>query len=257
MGRLQGKVAFITGGGSGIGRVAVERFAQEGAQVVVAEINPEYGSAAADSARAMGSAAGGDAFAVTCDVGDRASVQAALDATIARYGKLDILYNNAGGSTLRDAPVTEAPEDEFWRTIRLDLFGTFLCCKLAIPLITRAGGGSIINTTSIAALKALPNRDCYTAAKGGVAALTRSMAVEYGASKIRVNALAPGLTLTDRARNMLSKISTDDLAKLSASQVLGELLPIEVANMALFLASDEARQITGQILAVDGGASIS
>lgn len=257
MGRLHGKVAFITGGGGGIGRAAAERFSEEGAKVVVAEINHDLGRAAAESACKMGAAAGGEAFAVHCDVGERASVQAALDATIKRYGKLDILYNNAGGSTLRDGPVTEAPEDEFWRVIKLDLFGTFLCSKLAIPEIIKAGGGSVINTASIAAIKALPNRDCYSAAKGGVAALTRSMAVEYAQFKIRVNALAPSLTLSDRVKGLLSKIATDDLAKLSASHVLGDVMPIEIAHMAAFIASDEARLITGQILAVDSGASVS
>jgi NAD(P)-dependent dehydrogenase (short-subunit alcohol dehydrogenase family) len=187
MARLQDKVAFITGGGGGIGRATAERFAQEGARVAVADINETLGEAAATAARRNG----GDAFFVHCDVTNRGSVERALAETLARFGKLDVLHNNAGGATLNDGAVTEAPEDEFWRAIRLDLFGTFLCSKLAIPHIIAAGGGSVINMSSVVALMGFPGRDCYTAAKGGISALTRSMAVEYGPAKIRVNAIAP------------------------------------------------------------------
>ena len=111
---------------------------------------------------------------------------------------------NAGGSTSQDGPVTEAPEEEFWRAIKLDLFGTFLCSKIAIPYIIKGGGGSVINMASNVALMALPGRDCYTAAKGGVASMTRSMAVEYAPHKIRVNAIAPSVTLTERVKRLLS-----------------------------------------------------
>ena len=183
MARLAGKVAFITGGGGGIGRATAERFAEEGAKVVIAEIDAKTGEAAAQSARARGGNTGGDAHFVHCDVSDRTNVEAAFAETIRRFGRLDILHNNAGGATPADGPVTEAPEEEFWRAIKLDLFGTFLCSKLGIPHIIKAGGGSIINMSSIVALKALPGRDCYTAAKGAIAALTRSMAVEYAAAQ--------------------------------------------------------------------------
>ena len=121
MARLAGKVAFITGGGSGIGRATAERFAEEGAKVVIAEIDLKSGEAAAQSARARASNSGGDAHLVPCDVRERASVEAAFAETIRRFGRLDILHNNAGGSTPNDGPVTEAPEEEFWRAIRLDL----------------------------------------------------------------------------------------------------------------------------------------
>ena len=139
MARLAGKVAFITGGGGGIGRATAERFAEEGAQVVVADIDAASGEAAAASARARAAHSGGDAHYLHCDVTERRSVEAAIAQTIARYGKLHILHNNAGGSTLQDGPVTEAPEEEFWRVIKLDLFGTFLCSKIGIPEIVKAG----------------------------------------------------------------------------------------------------------------------
>jgi NAD(P)-dependent dehydrogenase (short-subunit alcohol dehydrogenase family) len=252
--RLAGKVAFITGGGGGIGRATAERFAEEGAKVVVADIDAAAGEDAARSARARAANSGGDGHFVHCDVADRASVEAAIAETVARYGKLDILHNNAGGSTLQDGPVTEAPDEEFWRTIRLDLYGTFLCSKIAIPEIVKAGGGSVINMSSNVALMALPGRDCYTAAKGGVASLTRSMAVEYAPHKIRVNAIAPSVTLTDRVRRLLD--ANKDIGKLAASHLLGLGQPIHVANMAVYLASDESEITTGQILSVDSGVTI-
>jgi NAD(P)-dependent dehydrogenase (short-subunit alcohol dehydrogenase family) len=254
MGRLVGKVAFITGGGGGIGRATAERFAEEGAKVVVADIDQPAGEAAAGSARQRASNRGGDAHFVRCDVTERTSVQAAVQATIARYGKLDILHNNAGGSTLQDGPVTEAPEEEFWRAIKLDLFGTFLCSKIAIPAIITAGGGSIINMSSNVALMALPGRDCYTAAKGGITSMTRSMAVEYAPHKIRVNAIAPSVTLTERVKRLLA--GNANVSKLAASHLLGLGQPIHIANMAVYLASDEAAITTGQILSVDSGVTV-
>ena len=254
MARLAGKVAFITGGGGGIGRATAERFAEEGAKVVLADIDAAAGEAAAQSARAGAANSGGDGHFVRCDVTERASVEAAIAETVARYGKLDILHNNAGGSTLQDGPVTEAPDEEFWRVIRLDLYGTFLCSKIAIPEIIKAGGGSVINMTSNVALMALPGRDCYTAAKGGVASLTRSMAVEYAPHKIRVNAIAPSVTLTDRVKRLL--VANKDIGKLASTHLLGLGQPIRVANMAVYLASDESEITTGQILSVDSGATI-
>ena len=255
MARLAGKVAFITGGGGGIGRATAERFAQEGAKVVVADIDVAAGEAAAQSARGQAANAGGDCQFVHCDVTERVSVENAVAETLARYGKLDILHNNAGGSTLEDGPVTEAPEQEFWRAIKLDLFGTFLCSKIAIPHIIKAGGGSVINMASNVALMALPGRDCYTAAKGGVASMTRSMAVEYAPHKIRVNAIAPSVTLTERVKRLLA--GNANVSKLAASHLLGMGQPIHVANMAVYLASDEAEITTGQILSVDSGVTIS
>ncbi len=252
--RLAGKIAFITGGGGGIGRATAERFAEEGAKVVIAEIDTARGAAAAESARASGRNSGGDAHFIHCDVRERSNVEAALVETVKRYGGLHVLHNNAGGSTPQDGPVTEAPDEEFWRVMRLDLYGTFLCSKLGIPHMIKSGGGSIINMSSIVALRALPGRDCYTAAKGAIAALTRSMAVEYAANKIRVNAIAPGVVLTERVKKLLE--GSKDIEKLAETHLLGLGLPIHMANMAVYLASDEAAITTGQILSVDSGATI-
>jgi len=254
MPRLAGKVAFITGGGGGIGRATAERFAEEGAKVVIADINAALGEAAAESARQRGGAAGGDAHFVHCDVTDRTSVEAAIAQTVKRFGKLNILHNNAGGASPQDGPVTEVAEQEFWRVITLDLFGTFLCCKVGIPAIIESGGGCVINMTSTLALRAVPGRDCYTAAKGAIASMTRSMAVEYAPHKIRVNAIAPSVTLTDRVKKLLE--GSKEIAKLASSHLLGLGLPIHIANMAVYLASDEAEITTGQIMVVDSGATI-
>lgn len=254
MGRLDGKVAFITGGGGGIGRATAERFAEEGAKVVIAEINEEVGAAAAESARAFAANSGGDAHFINCDVTDKASVEAAIAETVSRFGKLDILHNNAGGSTVDDGPVTEAPEEEFWRVIKLDLYGTFLCSKYGIPEIIKAGGGSVINMSSNVALMALPGRDCYTAAKGGIASMTRSMAVEYAPNKIRVNAIAPSVTLSDRVKKLMA--ASPEVEKIGETHLLGLGLPIHIANMAVYLASDESEITTGQVISVDSGVTI-
>ncbi|MGI9423431.1 MAG: SDR family NAD(P)-dependent oxidoreductase [Hyphomicrobiaceae bacterium] len=254
MGRLDDKVAFITGGGGGIGRATAERFAEEGAKVVIAEINESVGEPAADSARRAAANSGGDAHFIKCDVTDAASVKAAIAETVARFGKLDVLHNNAGGSTTQDGPVTEAPDEEFWRVIKLDLYGTFLCSKWGIPEIIKAGGGSVINMSSNVALMALPGRDCYTAAKGGVASMTRSMAVEYAPHKIRVNAIAPSVTLSDRVKKLMQE--APEVEKIGQSHLLGLGLPIHIANMAVYLASDESEITTGQVMSVDSGVTI-
>lgn len=255
MGRLAGKVAFITGGGGGIGRATAARFVEEGAKVVIAEIDANAGEAAAMAARAQAANGGGDACFIRCDVTEKSSVEAAMAETVARFGKLDILHNNAGGAQPADGPVTEVADEEFWRAIKLDLYGTFLCSKVGIPHIIKAGGGAIINMSSIVALMALPNRDCYTMAKGGISALTRSMAVEYAPHKIRVNAIAPSVTLTDRVKKMLDG-SGNATERIAASHLLGLGQPIHIANMAVYLASDEAAITTGQVIPVDSGATI-
>jgi NAD(P)-dependent dehydrogenase (short-subunit alcohol dehydrogenase family) len=245
--RLAGKVAFVTGAGGGIGRSICERFLAEGAHVVAADI---------DLVRAQDAVSGGQgrAIALQCDVSDSASVLPAIARGVAAFGLLNVLCNLAGGSTPQDASVTEASEEEFWRAIRLDLFGTFLCCKHGVPELIRAGGGSVINTTSIVAMMAVPGKDCYTAAKGGIISLTRSMAAEYANCSIRVNAIAPGITLSPRIK--ATPASVDPTSPLVKQHMLGLVEPVDISNLVVYLASDESRVVTGQILQVDSGATI-
>jgi NAD(P)-dependent dehydrogenase (short-subunit alcohol dehydrogenase family) len=253
MARLNGKVAIITGGGGGIGRITAERFAQEGAKVVVADVDATLGEAAAAAAR-NAARSGGDSVFFHCDVTDEASVTATVSRTIEQFGGLHVLHNNAGGATPHDGRVTEAPIEEFWRAIKLDLFGTFLCSRVGVPAIASSGGGSVINMSSIVALMAMPGRDCYTAAKGGISALTRSMAVEYAPDRIRVNAIAPSVTLSDRVKKQLEGNPVTE--ELGRQHLLGLIDPIYIADMAVYLASEESGRTTGQILPVDSGVTI-
>ena len=246
MNRLEGKRILVSGAGSGIGRAAALLFASQGASVAVAEINAEAGRTTAETINE----AGGQALFVETDVADEASYGAALAAAVAVFGGLDVLYNNAGGATARDGRISDIPLDEFWRTIGVDLFGTFLGCRLALPHLEAAGGGSIINTTSIRALTATQGADAYTAAKGGVLTLTKALAQELAPLNIRVNAIAPGVVGTER---VLAMISDDN--PIVQKSLLGICDPEDVAWMALYLASDESRRITGAILPVDSGAS--
>ena len=252
--RLEGKVAFITGGGGWIGRATAERFTEEGAKVCIAEIDSIVGKKAAESAKLKGKNTG-DAFFIETDVSDEDSVKNAINETIKHYGKIDILHNNAGGSTLQDGPVTEAPLEEFWRCINLDLLGTFLCSKYVIPEIIKSGGGSVINMSSNVALMALPGRDCYTAVKGAIASMTRSMAVEYAPNKIRVNAIAPSVTLSERVKKLLE--NSPEIQTISDKHLLGLGEPIHVADLAVYLASDESNITTGQVISVDSGVTIT
>ncbi|TCS39065.1 NAD(P)-dependent dehydrogenase (short-subunit alcohol dehydrogenase family) [Paucimonas lemoignei] len=249
MGRLEGKVAIITGAGSGIGRASAILFAQEGAKVIVAERDEAAGRETVRQAMAQG----GTAMFVATDVTDEKSVENMVRATVGEFGKLNVLYNNVGGSSVHDNSVTEAPLEEFWRSIKIDLFGTWLGCRYGIPEIIKAGGGSVINTTSVFALTGIPKKDSYTAAKGAISALTRSMAVEYAPQKVRVNALAPGATSTDRILKVIAEDNGGVVNQLAKGQMLGLPTPHEIACAALYLASDESRVTTGQILPIDGG----
>jgi len=248
MPRLAGKVALITGAGTGIGRATAILFASEGAKVAIAEINPTAGEETAHLA-------GNGAIAIPTDVTEPESLERAIRAAVDTFGGLHVLHNNAGGSTAADGTAVEAPLDEFWRAIKLDLFGTFLGCRFGIPAIIRSGGGSVINMSSNVALMGVPGRDCYTAAKGGIAAITRSLAVAYAAERVRVNAIAPSATMTARVKTLVA--GNTALQKLADAHLLGLIEPEDIARCALYLASDESRMVTGQVLPVDSGVTIS
>ena len=249
--KLENKTALITGAGAGIGRATALLFAAEGARIAVVERNAEAGEETARLVQAQG----GQALFIATDVSEPDQVQAAVAQTVKAFGGLHVLHNNAGGSTSRDSRVSEAPIDEFWARIKIDLFGTWLGCRFGIPAIIASGGGAVINMTSIFALIGTHNKDSYTAAKGAISALTRSMAVEYAAEHVRVNAIAPGATSTERVLKMMAN---NDATNLSAqNQLFGMVTPEDVARAALFLACDDSRSTTGHILSVDGGLTIS
>jgi NAD(P)-dependent dehydrogenase (short-subunit alcohol dehydrogenase family) len=248
MARLAGKTAFITGAGNGIGRATAILFAREGAKVAIADIDARAGEETAHLA-------GPEAIAIDTDVTDPDSLQRAIRAAVDKFGRLDVLHNNAGGSTARDCTAVDAPLDEFWRAIKLDLYGSFLGCRFGIPELIKAGGGSVINMSSNVALMGVAGRDCYTAAKGGIAAITRSLAVAYAPQRVRVNAIAPSATMTERVKKLVA--GNPALTRLAQSHLLGLIEPGDIAMTALYLASDESRMVTGQVLPVDSGVTIS
>ena len=248
MDRLKDKVALITGSGSGIGRAGAQLFAGEGAKIAVVDIVREGGEETVKSIKDQG----GEAIFIHADMTEPQSVEQAIKAAVERFGKLDILYNNAGASSAADGPVVGVSLDEWWRAIRVNLFSVFLGCKYGIPELIRNGGGSVINTASIAALFGNKRgRHAYAASKGGVVSLTRAIAVDYAEHKVRANALAPTVILTERIKKFF-----DDPKFMAAGtnfNLLGYGEPQDVANLALYLASDESRLITGQVFPVDSG----
>lgn len=255
MKRLAGKVALITGGGDGIGRAAALAFAREGAKVVIADINAALG-------RETAAAIGEDAFFVETDVTREASVRAAVEAAAGRFGKLDTLFNCAGGSLPADRPVTELDLSVFEHTIGLDLKGTMLACKHAIPKIIAAGGGTVINMSSGAALRGASPAQVYTAAKGAIVSLTRSMAGTYAKDNVRVNCICAGRIDTPRVRRTYGLpgrpggiADPQDASGQVKTYPFWVGQPEDIANIALFLASGESRMITGAAIPADGGRS--
>lgn len=249
--RLKDKIAVITGAGSGQGRCASLLFAKEGAKIVATDWKPELG----DETVEMVKAAGGQAVFVKADVSSSADVQNVIRTAIAIYGRIDVLYNNAGvgfSSPLSMSDILNTPEDDWDRVIAINLKSMYLCCKYAIPEMIKTGGGSIVNTASIAALIGSESAHAYTASKGGMVALNRALAVEFGPRNIRVNVICPGAIDTPMIAPVVDPLKkTGQPFMISPIRRLGT--PEDIAYCALYLACDESTFVTGATFVVDGG----
>lgn len=249
-GRLAHKVALITGAGGGQGRAAAVLFAQEGAKVVVADVKVEGGEETVRLVRAVG----GEAVCHATDVSSAAQVEALVRFTVETYGGLHILYNNAAVLHRKDALVTNLDEEIWDQVIAVNLKGVYLGCKYAIPEMIKAGGGSIINTSSLAGLLGVGNVHAYTAAKGGVIALTRTVAIAYAKQHVRCNVICPGAVDTPMMAHVLHGANPKLREGFERGIPLGRLgMPEDIASMALYLASDESSWVTGSVFTIDGG----
>ena len=248
-GRLDGKVALITGAGSGMGRAAAELFASEGARVVITDVDDTAGTAAVDAVRA----AGGEATFVRANVAEWDDCQAMVQTAVDTYGGLHVLYNNAGIFPGDDGGVLDTPQETWRRVMAVNLEGVWLGCRAGIPAMLASGGGAIVNVASFVALiGAATAQIAYTASKGGVLSMTREIAVEYARQGIRANALCPGPIQTPLLEELLS--DPDRRARRMVHIPMGRLgRADELAKAALFLASDDASFMTGAALVVDGG----
>jgi NAD(P)-dependent dehydrogenase (short-subunit alcohol dehydrogenase family) len=250
--RLRNKVSLITGAGAGMGYAAAHLFAREGSKVAVVDFDEATGQAAAESIRAEG----GDAEFFPCDVGAPASVEAMTSAVVGRFGKLDVLYNNAGSSHGVFGQLHTLDIDGFDRVMRTNIRGTFLCSKFGIPHLLANGGGSVINVASAVGLVGWAGGAALCTAKGGIVLMTKAAALDYAQQNIRVNCLCPGSTRTAQTESRLKDASDSDavLAPLIANHAMKRLAqPEEIAATALFLASDESSFVTGAAFSVDGG----
>ena len=243
--RLENKTALVTGAGSGMGKCIAETFAREGARVALADIN-------FDAAKSVALAIGNNAIALRCDVANKAEFEAAVADTLSAFGRLDILVNNAG-TTHVNKPMLDITEDEYDRIFAVNVKGVFFGCQAVVPVFRKQGGGVIINIGSTAGLRPRPGLSAYNATKGAVHTLTKALAVELGGDHIRVCAIAPVATETPLLPSFLGP-APGMREKFVATVPLGRLAQVQdMANTALFLASDEAGFLTGNIVEVDGG----
>jgi NAD(P)-dependent dehydrogenase (short-subunit alcohol dehydrogenase family) len=247
-----GKIAFITGGASGIGRATALAFAREGANLVVADV-AEQGNQ--ETAR-MIEELGGRALAVRCDVTRAEDVKAALDKAVETFGRLDFAFNNAGS----EQPITataDLTEEEWDRIITINLRGVFLCMKYEIPLLLKQGGGAIVNTSSGAGVKGFKGQAAYAAAKHGVVGLTKSAALDYAPSKIRVNAVCPGIIETPMMQRFTGG-TPEEQQRVIAQEPVGRMgMPEEIAAAVVWLCSDAAAFVIGHAMVVDGGQTVA
>ncbi len=251
MNRLAGKVAVITGAGSGIGRASAKMFAAEGATVVVAEIDEALGQSCAREA-------GTGARFVRTDVTDEASVKQMVREARDAFGRIDVLLNCAGGSLREDRPVTDVDLSVWDHTISLDLKGPFLCCRHVIPMMVEQGKGSVVNFSSVVALRGNHIAHVYIMAKGGLISFTRALAGAYSPKGIRVNAICPGVVLTERVKSRFTdgnQIRFGGIDNMAERYPFGVGQPEDIANVALFLASDESRMVNGAAIPAEGGIS--
>src|SRR3954454_10215460 len=247
-----GKVAFVTGGASGIGRAGGPAVARQGASVVVADVSDQGNQ---ETARLIEDQ-GGRALAVRCDVTRADEVRAALDKTMEVFGRLDAAFNNAGIEPKKPAPTADYDEDEWNRIIDIDLRGVFLCMKYEIPLILKQGGGAIVNTSSGAGVIGIKGSPAYTAAKHGVIGLTRAAPLDYAAQNLRVNAVCPGYIDTPMMGRFTGG-TAEGRAKVIAEEPVGRMgTPEEIANAVLWLCSDAAGFMVGHAMVVDGGQTV-
>jgi NAD(P)-dependent dehydrogenase (short-subunit alcohol dehydrogenase family) len=252
---LQDRVAIVTGGAAGIGRACAVRFAREGAAVLVADIDARGAEAVSEEIRADG----GRAIALRIDVATERDIETMVDAAVSEYGRLDILHNNAakvGGTSLaEDRSVADTSADIWRSTFEVNLMGAVLGCHYAIPAMIASGGGAIVNMSSIMAARGYRTQTAYAAMKGAIETFTMFVATQYGPQAIRCNAVAPGPTMTERVEATLPALEKEIREYRIMTPYVGT--PEDIANAVVFLASDEARYITGQVLTVDGGCNVA
>jgi NAD(P)-dependent dehydrogenase (short-subunit alcohol dehydrogenase family) len=247
--KLDGQVAIVTGGASGQGRATAVLFAQEGAKVVVADVNDK---GAAETARFINQNEGGRALAVKANVTKADETRGMVDTALAHFGRVDILINNAGATLFKT--IDDTAEEDWDRIVNTNLKSIFLCCKAAIPAMRKSGGGSIVNIASVAGLMGMPAHFVYCAAKAGAIHLTKSLALDHGHENIRINCICPGGVRTPMLGEVIDVNDSAQIDRIGRQHALGRIAePEEIARVSLFLCTPDASFMTGAAVTVDGG----